>query len=153
MCIIPKIDPIAPAMMVRGLMFISTVVLYSLACDAINVMGDNNFTTALRVQIQISILLIKTVRKSSITPIVLTNQLGLTLKKAQKTIQATTHRGCQDDLDQMISIFVIFTWNIGCFQTMFASTVSRRNNKYAKVHVTDFGCTRVHTMASRSEVH
>ena len=36
---------------------------------------------------------------------------------------------------------------------MFASTVSRRGNRYAQVYATDFGWARAFPMASRSEAH
>ena len=37
--------------------------------------------------------------------------------------------------------------------TIFASTVSRRDNKCVQVYATDFGWARVFPMASRSEAH
>ena len=37
--------------------------------------------------------------------------------------------------------------------TMFASTVSRRNNRCAQVYATDFRWARAFPMVSRSEVH
>ena len=60
-----------PAMVAREPVFVSTVVSYSLAYDATDVMDNNNLASALEAQIQISIALIGMVRKPSIEPIVL----------------------------------------------------------------------------------
>ena len=77
----------------RGPVFVSAVISYSLAYDVADVMDNDNFATALQAQIQISIMLIGTVRKPSIYPIVLAKKWGITPEKAQKTIQFTTQRG------------------------------------------------------------
>ena len=62
-------------------------------------------------------MLIDIVRKPPVKPIVLAKQWGITMQKAQKTIQATTQRrrlcltlDYPDDSEQMIVIFVIITW-------------------------------------------
>ena len=60
-----------PTTVARGLMFVSTVVSYSLAYDATDVMVNDNLATALEAQIQISIALLGTVKKPSIDQIVL----------------------------------------------------------------------------------
>ena len=60
-----------PATAARGPACISTVVSYSLAYDAADVMDNDNLATALLAQIQISIVLIGTVRKPSAELIVL----------------------------------------------------------------------------------
>ena len=60
-----------PATVARGQVFVSTVVSYSLAYNATDVMDNDKLVTALESQIQISIALISTVRKSSVEPIVL----------------------------------------------------------------------------------
>ena len=52
-----------PAAVTRGQVFVSAVVSYSLAYDAADVMDNDNLVTALLAQIQISIVLICTVRK------------------------------------------------------------------------------------------
>ena len=57
--------------MARGPVFVSAVVLHSLARDAANVIDNDNLATAHESQIQISIVLIGTVRKPSIDPIAL----------------------------------------------------------------------------------
>ena len=59
------------ATVLRGPVFVSAVVSYSLAYDDADVMNNDNLATALEPQIQISIALIGTVRKSSIELIVL----------------------------------------------------------------------------------
>ena len=59
------------AMATKGSVFVSTVVSYSWAYDAVDVMDNDNLATALSAQIQISIVLIGTVRKPSVEPIVL----------------------------------------------------------------------------------
>ena len=51
---------------------VSTVVSYSLAYDATDVMDNHNLVTALEPQIQISIVLIGMVRKPSVEPIIST---------------------------------------------------------------------------------
>ena len=75
-----------PATAARGLVFVSAVVSYSLAYDTADIMDNDNLATALEAQIQISIVLIGTVRKPSIDPIVLVKRWGITPEKAQKTI-------------------------------------------------------------------
>ena len=81
-----------PATAAKGPVYISTVVSYSLASDAADVMDNDNLATALLAQIQISIVLIGTVRKPSVEPIVLVKKWGITPEKAQ-TIQVTIQRG------------------------------------------------------------
>ena len=61
-----------PTTVKRGPVFVSTIVSYSLAYDAADVMDNDNFATALEAQIHISIALIGMVRKPSIDP----NSLG-----------------------------------------------------------------------------
>ena len=82
-----------PATATRGPVFVSTVVSYSLADNAADVMDNDNLAPALESQIQISIALTGTVRKSSIEPIVIDKQWGITPEKTQKTIQAMIQRG------------------------------------------------------------
>ena len=72
-------------------MFVSAVISYSLFY-AINVMDYDDLATILLVQIQISIVLIDMARNPSVELTAKTKQLGITLQKAQKTIQATTQR-------------------------------------------------------------
>ena len=60
-----------PTIVARGPVFVSSVVSYSLAYDAADVMDNGNLATALEAQIQISIAMIGTVRRLSIDPIVL----------------------------------------------------------------------------------
>ena len=60
-----------PATMARVPKYVSAVVLYSLAYEVTDVMDNYNLATALEAQIQISIVLIGTVMKPSIDPIVL----------------------------------------------------------------------------------
>ena len=59
------------ATVARGPVHISAVVSCSLAYDAADVIDNDNLATALSAQIQISIVLIGTVRKPSVKPIVL----------------------------------------------------------------------------------
>ena len=54
-----------------GQLYVSTVISYSLIYDAADVMDNDNLATALSAQIQISIVLISTVRKPSVEPIIL----------------------------------------------------------------------------------
>ena len=49
-------------------MFISAVISYSLAYDVVDVMNDDNFTTALEYQIQINIALIWMVENHQLSP-------------------------------------------------------------------------------------
>ena len=109
----------------RGPVFVSTVVSYSLAYDAIGVMDNDSLATALESQIQISIGLIGMVRKPSIEPIVLAKRWGITPEKDQKTIQAMTQKGIRTIFHSSLSrqfimndvTFVIIAWNILCFPT------------------------------------
>ena len=78
-------------MTAKGQVFINAVILYSLTYDAVNVIDDEHFATALVSQIQISVIIVM-VRKPSMEPIVLAKQWGIILKKAQKTIQDSTER-------------------------------------------------------------
>ena len=55
-----------PDTMARGPVYVSTIVSYSLAYDAADVMDNDNLVTALSAQIQISIALIGMVRKPSV---------------------------------------------------------------------------------------
>ena len=61
---------IPPVTMAMGPVFVSVIILYSFACDAIDVMDDDNLVTSLTAQIQVSILLIGIVRKSSVESMV-----------------------------------------------------------------------------------
>ena len=54
----------------RGLVYISTLILNSLAYDAIDVVDNDNLGTVFESQTQISIVLIGTVIKPSMEPIV-----------------------------------------------------------------------------------
>ena len=67
---------ILPDRAAYGPVYVSTVILYSLAYDAIDVMDNNNLATALTAQVKVSIALIGKVRKLSIEPIVLAKQWG-----------------------------------------------------------------------------
>ena len=60
-----------PATAAREPVFVNTVVSYSLAYDAADVVDNDNLATELESQIQISIVLIGMVRKPSIEPIAL----------------------------------------------------------------------------------
>ena len=73
-------------------MYVSTVILYSLAYDDADVMDNIDLTTTLSAQIQISIALIGMVRKPSVDPIVLAKRWGIAPEKAQKTIQVTMQK-------------------------------------------------------------
>ena len=142
----------------RGLGHISAVISYSLVYDAVDVVDNDNLATALLAKIQISIVLIGTVRKSSIELIVLAKQWGIAPEKAQKTIQATTQRGIRTMLH--LSLLRAFRTNVRnlcyCHQAhlefsdmMFTSTVFRRGKRCAQVYATDFGWDRAFPMASR----
>ena len=126
----------------RGPVFDSAVVTYSLAYDATDVMENDNLVTALESQIQISLVLIGTVRKLSIEPIVLAKRWGITPEKAQNTIQATTQRGIHTMLYPSLSRrFRTNDRNLRycCLahpvssDMMFAITVSRRGNRCASI--------------------
>ena len=65
-----------------GTAFVSEVILYSLISDAIDVIDDGNVVTALLAQTQVNILLVGTIRKPSVKPIVLAKQWEITLNKA-----------------------------------------------------------------------
>ena len=67
--------------------FVSTVILYSLAYDAPGIVDDDNIATELLAQIQVSIVLISSVRKLLVEQIVLVKQWRINPEKVQKTIQ------------------------------------------------------------------
>ena len=87
----------------REPVFVNAVVSYSLAYDVADVMDNDNLASALKVQIQISIVLIETIRKPSIDLIALAKRWGITPEKAQKTIHATTQRGIRTMLHPLLS--------------------------------------------------
>ena len=60
-----------PSTAARGTVYVSAVIMCSLAYDAADVVDNDNLATALSAQIQISIALIGTVKKMVIEPIVL----------------------------------------------------------------------------------
>ena len=57
--------------MAKGPVYVSTVVSYSLAYNAADIMDNYILVTALSAQIQMSIVLIGMVRKPSVEPIIL----------------------------------------------------------------------------------
>ena len=63
-------DIIIPTTMARGAIFVSIGILYSLACNAIDVIDDDNFESSPTAQILISVALIETVGMLSIESIV-----------------------------------------------------------------------------------
>ena len=133
--------------MARGPVHVSTVVSYSLAYDATDVMDNVNLATALEAQIQISTVLIGMSRKPSIDPIVLAKRWDIAPEEAQNTIQATTQRGIRTMLHPSVSRqFRTNDQNL-CYHClahpvfsdmMFANTVSRRCNRCAQVYITYF---------------
>ena len=82
-----------PATAARGPVYVSTVSLYSLAHDAIDVMDNDNLATALSAQIQISVALIGTITKPSMEPIILAKRWSIIPEKYHKTIRATIQTG------------------------------------------------------------
>ena len=71
-----------PATLARGLVFVRTIISYSLSYDAFDITDDDNLATALVAQIQVSIVLVGIVRKPSVEPLVLAKLWGITLQKA-----------------------------------------------------------------------
>ena len=118
--------------MARGQVYVSAVVTYSLAYDAIDVTDNENLASALSAQIQFSIVLTGTIRKTSVEPIVLAKRWDVTSEKAQKTIQAMIQRGIRTMLHSSLLIrFRMNDHNLCCHclaylvfsGMMFASTV------------------------------
>ena len=151
-----------PATVVRGLVYVSTAVSYSLAYYDSDVMDNDNIATTLSALIQVSRVLICTVRKLSVEPVVLAKRWGITPEKAKKTIQAKKQRGIRTMFHP--SLLKLFRTNdrnlsyhcLACpvfSDWMFASTVSKRGNRFAQVYVTDLRWARAFPMASRSEEH
>ena len=64
-------------------MLVSIVILYSLAYNAVGVMDVDNIANVLTTQVQASIVVIGSVRKQSIKPIVFAKQWRITLQNAQ----------------------------------------------------------------------
>ena len=131
----------------RGPVFVSAVASYSLAYDAADVVFNDNFVTALKVQIQNSIMLIGTVRKLSIDPRFLAKRWDITPEKAQKTIQAITQRGIRTIRHPSLSRWIRTNdrnLHYSCLahlifsDKMFASTVSRRGKKCAQVYASQW---------------
>ena len=102
------------------------------------------------------------VRKLSVEHLVWVKWWGITLQKAQETIQATAQRGIVTMLHTSLSrwfrtndhnlhyhplVHSVFSY------MMFASTVFRRGNRCAKVYATDFGWATSFPMASRRKAH
>ena len=79
------------------------VVSYTMFYDATDVMDNNNHATALSAQIQVSIVVIGTVRKPSVVPKILANRWHITPENVHKTIQATMKRGNRTMLHLLLS--------------------------------------------------
>ena len=150
-----------PATVARGPVIVSKVVSYLLAYNASDVMDSDNLVAALEFQIQI-IALICMVRKPSIKLIVLSKRYGITTEKAQNTIQAATQKGIRTMLHLFLSrLFRTNDRNLHYHcrahpvfsDTIFATTVFKRGNRYAQVYATDFGWARAFPMSVRSEAH
>ena len=90
--------------MARGTVYVSAVVSYSLAYDAMDITDNDNLVTALSAQIQISIALIGTIRKASTEPIVFANRWGITPEMAEKTILVTMQREIRTMLHPSLSM-------------------------------------------------
>ena len=71
-----------PATSARRPVFVSAVVSYSLTHDATDIMDNDNLVTVLSAQIQVSKVMIGTVRKPSVEPIVLAKRWGIATEKA-----------------------------------------------------------------------
>ena len=88
-------------------------------------MDNYNLQTALSAQIQMSIVLIGTVRNLPVEPIVLAKRWGTTHEKARRLCKRQHRKGsglcstlhCQDDSKQMIEIIATIMWNILYFET------------------------------------
>ena len=126
------------ATVAREPVFVSINVSYSLAHDAADVIDNDNLAAAIESQNQIIIRLIGAVRKASTDPIVLAKQWGITLEKAQRTIQATTQRGMRTKLQPSFSRRIRMNeFNLHYHRLahpvfsdmMFASTVSRKGQQ------------------------
>ena len=106
-----------PATAARGPAFVSAVISYSMAYEATDAMDNDNLASSLEAQIQISIVLIGTVRTPSKDTIVLAKTWGITQRKHRRLYKPQQREGsgpcstfcCQDDLEQMIKISVIIT--------------------------------------------
>ena len=101
----------------RGPVFVSTVISYSLAYDAADVMDNDNLVMSLSAQIQISIALIGIVRKPSVEPIILAKQWGIAPEKSQlpqlrEGLRPCSTHHCQDDSEPMIGIVINITLHI-----------------------------------------
>ena len=94
MCYWGQISILATA--AREPVYISAVILSSLAYDAPDAMDYDNLETALSTQIQFSQALIFTVRKESVEPIVLAKWWSITPERVQMTIQTTTQERDKD---------------------------------------------------------
>ena len=142
-----------PTTVTRGPVYVSTVIFYSLTYNAADVMDNDNLATSLSVQI-LSIVLIGTVRKGSIKPIVLAKRWVITPEKLQNPIQATMQRGIMNMLhSSLLRWFRTNDRNSVFSDTMFFSTLSRRGNRCGQVYDTDFWWARAYPMASISEAH
>ena len=115
---------------------------------------------SLSVLIQLSIELIRTIRKPSVQPTVLAERWGITPENAQNTTQATMQRRIRTMFHLSLSRWFRTNDNIlhlHCLahlifsDMLFASTVSRRGNSCVQVYITDFGWARAFPMVSRSE--
>ena len=146
----------------KGPVYVSSVVSYSLAYHAAEVMDNDNLATAVLAQIKISIALIGMVIKLLEKPIVLAKRWGITPEKAWKTIQAITQRGILTMLyPSLLRQFRTNERNL-CYyclahpvfsDMMFAITVSRKGNRCEHVYAKDFWWARAFPMASRNEAH
>ena len=87
-----------PATVARGPEFVSAVVIYSLAYNNADVMNNDSLVTALKSQVQISIVLINTVREPLIDPIVLAMQWGNTPQKTLRKLRTLSKQHHREGL-------------------------------------------------------
>ena len=150
------------ATVARGSVYVRTVVSYSLAYDATDVMDNDNVATVLSAQIQISIAPIGMVRKPLVEATALAERWDITSEKTHKILQATMQTGIKTILNALLlrqfrindrNLHYCHLAHLVFSDMIFANTVSRRGNKCAQVYATNFGWARAFPMTSRSEAH
>ncbi len=142
--------------------------LSSLSSDLVDVTDDENFHQVLTSKVMISSVdtsLNGHIRSRNIAPIdpqTLAARWMIFPDHAKRTVVMTTQCGVRTCLNPTLSRrfprndrmlwykrlpHTVFT------DTMFASTVSRKGNKMAKIYSTSFGWARAHPMKRKGEAH
>ena len=174
----PRGDPIVRD--AQGPLMVINSVCTTTCHDAADMTSQSNFAHVLQSNVNISNVAVANLpkvsadpdlssvgnlystRKKQIDSVMLARRWNIDRKKAQKTVRLTTQRGVRSTLhpslcrryptnDRMLRYnrlpHPVFT------DTLKAGTKSKRGNVYGQAYCTQFGWSRCHPMAHKSEAH